>query len=92
MTDLSCQMKGLFIIMILNLLLFFFRFKMKVGVSVEDDRRRAKIIREEIGMDKPLVNFQNFPSFSQLFQAIHFKIHLSIEITVRALSTADDGL
>ena len=62
MTYFSCKyVRNLFIpeicAMILIHSLFFFRFKMKVGVSVEDDRRRAKIIREEIGMDKPLVTF-----------------------------------
>ncbi len=30
------------------------RFKMKVGASVDDDRRRAAIIREEIGPDRML--------------------------------------
>ena len=30
------------------------RFKMKVGASVEDDRRRARIIRDEIGPDRML--------------------------------------
>ena len=33
----------------------FTRFKMKVGVSVEDDARRAAIIREEVGWDAPLM-------------------------------------
>ena len=61
-TNLSCRyVWNLFIpkvcTMILIYSLFFFRFKMKVGVSIEDDRRRAKIIRQEIGMDKPLVIF-----------------------------------
>jgi L-fuconate dehydratase len=30
------------------------RFKMKVGANVDDDRRRARIIREEIGFDRML--------------------------------------
>jgi L-fuconate dehydratase len=30
------------------------RFKMKVGANVEDDRRRARIIRDEIGPDRML--------------------------------------
>lgn len=33
----------------------FTRFKMKVGDSVEDDARRAGIIREEVGWDAPLM-------------------------------------
>lgn len=33
----------------------FSRFKMKVGLDVEDDARRAGIIREEVGWDVPLM-------------------------------------
>ena len=33
----------------------FTRFKMKVGLDVEDDTRRAGIIREEVGWDVPLM-------------------------------------
>ena len=33
----------------------FTRFKMKVGLDVEDDARRAGIIREEVGWDVPLM-------------------------------------
>jgi len=35
--------------------LFSLRFKMKVGVSLEDDRRRSKLIREQIGYEHQLV-------------------------------------
>ena len=34
---------------------YIFRFKMKVGCDIEDDKRRAKRIRETIGFDKILV-------------------------------------
>lgn len=33
----------------------FTRFKMKVGLDIEDDARRAGIIREEVGWDNPLM-------------------------------------
>lgn len=33
----------------------FTRFKMKVGLDIEDDSRRAGIIREEVGWDVPLM-------------------------------------
>ena len=33
----------------------FTRFKMKVGLDVEDDARRAEIIREEVGWEAPLM-------------------------------------
>lgn len=33
----------------------FIRFKMKVGLDVQDDARRAQIIREEVGWDAPLM-------------------------------------
>ena len=33
----------------------FTRFKMKVGLDIEDDARRAEIIREEVGWDVPLM-------------------------------------
>ena len=33
----------------------FSRFKMKVGLDVEDDARRAGVIREEVGWDVPLM-------------------------------------
>ena len=33
----------------------FTRFKMKVGLDIEDDARRAGIIREEVGWDVPLM-------------------------------------
>ena len=32
------------------------RFKMKVGSDIEDDKRRSKIIREEIGYEHKLVS------------------------------------
>ncbi len=31
------------------------RFKMKVGITLEDDKRRARAIRNEIGPDYKLV-------------------------------------
>ena len=41
----------------------FSRFKMKVGLDVEDDARRAGVIREEVGWDVPLMMDAN-----QVFQ------------------------
>ena len=37
----------------------FTRFKMKVGLDVEDDARRARVIREEVGWEYPLMTDAN---------------------------------
>ena len=50
-------------------------FKQKVGVSIEDDRRRARIIREEIGPDRFLMVDAN--QVWEIDQAIGHMRHLA---------------
>jgi L-fuconate dehydratase len=39
-------------------------FKMKVGANIEDDKRRASIIREEIGWERKLAMDANQVNFT----------------------------
>lgn len=53
----------------------FTRFKMKVGLELEEDAERCRIIREEIGMDCPLMMDVN--QVNQMFFCTYFFLNLS---------------
>ena len=54
----------------------FTRFKMKVGLDVEDDARRAEIIREEVGWDAPLMMDVN-----QVYVHMMYKLVTGTDLT-----------
>ncbi len=70
-----------------------FRFKMKVGISIEDDRRRAKLIRDQIGMENKLVSLivslQTETNFANLNLSKLFTFPLP---PISKVYFADDGL
>ena len=54
----------------------FTRFKMKVGLDVEDDARRAEIIREEVGWEAPLMMDVNQVGIIDFILFIEIHMHL----------------
>lgn len=51
-------------------------FKLKVGRNLESDRKRCALVREEIGWDKKLVNFdKNYYSHVHTFHSMMFRLN-----------------